>query len=126
MLGILVLGVASAGYSIVQASERQLTVDGGMEVVDDYHGVISSEVYDSVQPRITSTSVEDGRGWWRRGQSGNLNISEYVDYQGEGHASCENGNGTFDNGDWEPAYTWSTSSVGWTVLGGNKAYYNYR
>lgn len=84
------------------------------------------QTFDGTKPIYDSSEVEGGRGWWRRGHDGSRNISEYQDYSLQGHASCENGNGTFSNGPWVPAYSWSKSSVGWTSLGGNKAYYNYR
>lgn len=64
-------------------------------------------------------------GWWRYGKKGKRNISEYTHYSKEGHASCENGNGTFNSGKWVAKDEWSKSSVGWT-LWGNKSYYNYR
>lgn len=95
---------------------------GGEENVDGYSYVV--ETKDSTTPRYDSSAV--GGGWWRRGKSGDRNISEYQHYTKEGHASCENGNGTFNGGGWKAAYQWSKSSVGWTLLGGNRAYYNYR
>lgn len=80
----------------------------------------------STDKDLRVNSPAQSGGWWRYGKKGNRNISDYQHYSKEGHASCENGNGTFHSGKWVSAYSWSKSSVGWTWLGGNKAYYNYR
>ncbi|MTD41487.1 bacteriocin [Erwinia sp. CPCC 100877] len=94
----------------------------GQENVDNYTSIVESK--DNPRLRLISSAV--GGGWWRRGKNGSRNISEYQHYSRQGHASCENGNGTFNNGPWKNSYQWSKSSVGWTVFGGNRAYYNYR
>ena len=109
---------------IVNATQAPL-YSGGQENVDNYTTIVESKDREnSITPRYDSSAV--GGGWWRRGKNGNLNISEYQHYTKEGHASCENGNGTFSNGKWQGPNQWSQSSVGWTLFGGNKAYYNYR
>jgi len=102
-----------------------------MEVVDSNAGLKSSQVKTElptktgdIQASYDSSKV--GNGWWRRGKNGDRLISEYQPYAGQGHASCENGNGTFSNGAWVGAYNWSKSSVGYTLFGGNKVYYNVR
>ncbi|MGM0123912.1 hypothetical protein IGI37_001286 [Enterococcus sp. AZ194] len=114
LLIMVVMSLGLIGGTAVFANEIVTQVQGGMEVLD------------GATPAYESSGVEHNRGWWRRGHDWNRNISEYEDYSKQGHGSCENGNGTFDEGKWVPAYQWSKASVGWTLLGGNKAYYNYR
>ncbi|MEY8445031.1 bacteriocin [Enterococcus ratti] len=117
MAVLLVVPMANAAQSSFYSS--------GQENVDGYTTVVETQDRkDEISPRYDSSAV--GGGWWRRGKSGNRNISEYQHYTKKGHASCENGNGTFNDGGWKDPNQWSKSSVGWTLMGGNKAYYNYR
>ncbi len=74
-----------------------------------------------------TTRAEDGAmdgGWWYRGKNGNRLVSEYKHYTKQGHGSCRNGNGTYNSGGWKQKNVWSKSSVGYTILGGNKVYYD--
>ncbi|MBL1223639.1 bacteriocin [Enterococcus sp. BWR-S5] len=120
---ITLVSVTSLMAPVAQAAEPTLYAEKGFgENVDNLTAVV--ETKDSPLQRLTSSGVDGG--WWRRGKNGSSNISEYQHYSKQGHASCENGNGTFKSGGWKSAYTWSKASVGWTVLGGNRAYYNHR
>ena len=99
-------------------------INGGMEIVDSYTTVVETkDTKNTGMLRMDSSAMDDG--WWRRGRLGNRNISEYQHYTKSGHASCENGNGTFSDGGWKAPNVWSRASVGWTVFGGNKVYYNH-
>ncbi|EOL49035.1 hypothetical protein [Enterococcus caccae] len=120
---VVVLGLFSLFPLISSATVLGETIlGGGQENVDHYTSIVESK--DNPRSRYASSAV--GGGWWRRGKNGNRNISEYQHYSKQGHASCENGNGTFGNGGWKSSYQWSKTSVGWTLFGGNHAYYNYR
>lgn len=99
-------------------------VNGGMEIVDNYTTVVETkDSKNNGMLRLDSSAA--GGGWWRRGKDGNRNVSEYQHYSHNGKASCENGNGTFHDGGWQRPNAWSKASVGWTIFGGNKAYYNH-
>lgn len=113
--------VASAIPAFASVSPQ---ANGGMENVDSYTTVVETkDSKDNGMLRIDSSAVDGG--WWRRGKNGDRNVSEYQHYTKNGHASCENGNGTFSDGGWKSPNVWSKASVGWTVFGGNKAYYNH-
>lgn len=121
LLGALLLstGVAMAGAG----SEN----DGhsGSELVSEATGVKESFVKD----RKISLRYTDGAqsgGWWTRGKLKNNLISEYKHYKKKGRASCRNGNGTYSDGGWKSKGKWSKSKVGYTYLGGNKVYYDFK
>lgn len=120
--GLLTLGCIVAAIPVFASVSPQ--VNGGMENVDNYTTVV--ETKDSKNNGMLKLdSSAAGGGWWRRGKDGNRNVSEYQHYSHNGKASCENGNGTFHDGGWQRPNVWSKASVGWTIFGGNKAYYNH-
>ncbi|EFF60110.1 hypothetical protein [Enterococcus faecium] len=122
---LLISGTAIGIVVPIANATQDSLYSGGQENVDAYTTVIETkDNKNDSSSRYASSAV--GGGWWRRGQNGNRNISEYQHYTKEGHASCENGNGTFNSGGWKAPYQWSNTSVGWTLFGGNKAYYNFR
>lgn len=120
--GLLTLVCVAGAVPVFASAPSQ--INGKMENVDSYTSVVETkDPKNGGMLRIDSSAVDGG--WWRRGHDGNRNISEYQHYTKTGHASCENGNGTFSDGGWKAPNVWSKASVGWTVLGGNKVYYNH-
>lgn len=77
------------------------------------------------QARAGLTSGDKDGGYWIRGKSGTLLKSEYKHYKESGHASVVNGEGDYDEGEWEEANVFSKSKAGWTSSGTNKAYYDH-
>jgi hypothetical protein len=108
--GVLAAGQANQDYA-------------GVELVTADSGLKSDFISDQPRPRYEDGEVDGG--WWTRGQIGNSLVSEYKHYTASGYASCRNGNGSFDDGGWKPAGEWSKSRVGYTLLGGNRVYYNH-
>ena len=121
---------------VVQAEDKEVIQHGGFEVVDRYQTVVESHPKDQGIPKRplyqfkyeheTFGPKSRPEATWKRGRCGFRNISHYIHYSKQGHASCENGDGVYDEGDWADPYKWSEAEVTWTWTGGNKAWYGYR
>lgn len=114
------------GAQVTTLAAEEVSTDGhiGMEVVEPDSGMISSATTQQSLSRVVDSKYDGG--WWYRGQQGNRLVSEYKHYDKQGRGSCRNGNGTFSDGGWKKKNVFSKSSVGYTTLGGNKVYYDYK
>lgn len=116
------------GGGTVLASEVPVTESyKGSELVTENSVMTSSFISDDenhINPLVTDTEMDGG--WWYRGKVSNRLVSEYKHYSKQGRGSCRNGNGTENDGGWKKKDVWSKSSVGYTLLGGNKVYYDYK
>lgn len=120
-IGLIGLSLIGGSTSFAATSEVSFK---GTEIIGESDFLKSTYVEDQKLARYEDGAMDGG--WWTRGKNGNRLISEYKHYTKQGRASCRNGNGTFSDGGWNPVGYWSKSSVGYTVLGGNNVYYDYR
>ncbi|WP_280739338.1 MULTISPECIES: bacteriocin [unclassified Enterococcus] len=95
----------------------------GVEVIEESEGITSSFVSENRLSRATDGAYDGG--WWYRGKSGSLLVSEYKHYKKEGRASCRNGNSDYSDGGWNPVNHFSKANVSYSKSG-NKVYYDYR
>ena len=96
----------------------------GEELITE-EGMKSTFVSDEEKQSRATDGPVDG-GWWYRGKNGSSLVSEYKHYTKQGRGSCRNGNGTYNDGGWQSSGVFSKAKVGYTLLGGNKVYYDYR
>lgn len=127
IINSLALLLLTGGGTVLAAEDSATETHKGEELVT-VDGTTSSFVADTDNNDV-SIFAEDGAmdgGWWYRGKVSNKLVSEFKHYTKQGRGSCRNGNGTEDDGGWKNSNIWSKSSVGYTVLGGNKVYYDYK
>lgn len=81
---LLISGTAIGIVVPIANATQDSLYSGGQENVDAYTTVIETkDNKNDSSSRYASSAV--GGGWWRRGQNGNRNISEYQHYTKEGH-----------------------------------------
>ncbi|MGV3041678.1 lactococcin 972 family bacteriocin [Staphylococcus rostri] len=124
---LLALGISGIG-GIASADEG--IINGGSENVNNYNGLVRSEVSEQnvTKDGTTLKSIETGPisgGYWIRGTNSYYVISKYKHYKRSGKASVVNKYGEFRNGGWKRPDVFSSAKVRKT-FGGNKAYYNHK
>ncbi|AVQ32795.1 hypothetical protein C7J88_00720 [Staphylococcus muscae] len=124
---LLALGISGLG-SIAKADE--ISINGGSENVDNYIGLVRSEISD--QPLNQDSTVFKyiaagpvNGGYWIRGTNSAYVISRYKHYKKEARASVVNGIGGYNGTPWNKPGSLATAQLKKTKHG-NKAYYDHK
>lgn len=124
---LLALGISGIG-SIANADEG--SNNGGSENVDNYNGLVRSEVKDhpTENDGTAFRYVESGRkagGFWIRGIRGNTVVSDYKHYKKYGKGTAINGNGIANSDGWQKPGVFSKGRVVKTWRN-NQSFYDYK
>ncbi|MGV3043238.1 lactococcin 972 family bacteriocin [Staphylococcus rostri] len=126
-----VLTIGLSGLTVGGIANADVTsINGGSENVDNYNGLVRSEIpdqntaTDSTALRKVTTSPKAG-GYWIRGIRGSIVISHYKHYKKMGKGTAINGKGYVGSGGWKKAGVFSKGSVEKT-FSNNKTYYDHK
>lgn len=112
------------------ASADMASTNGGSENVDNYDGLVRSEVLDqpSTQDGTALRKITTGAkagGYWIRGIRGDTVVSDYKHYKKMGKGTAINGNGRVKSGGWQNPGVFSKGRVIKT-FSNNKSYYDHK
>lgn len=124
---LLALGISGIG-GIASADEG--IINGGSENVDNYNGLVRSEVSDPNDTQHNSTfrfiqSTPYDGGYWIRGTNSHYVVSKYKHYRRKARASVVNGNGKYFGTPWHKPGDLAIAQIHKTSYG-NKAYYDHQ
>lgn len=124
---LLALGISGLG-DIAKADE--ISINGGSENVDNYIGLVRSEISD--QPLNQDSTVFKyiaagpvNGGYWIRGTNSAYVISKYKHYKRKARASVVNGKGEFYGTPWRNPNVLAVAQLKKTKHG-NKSYYDHQ
>ncbi|MGV3043218.1 lactococcin 972 family bacteriocin [Staphylococcus rostri] len=111
------VAIGLSGLTIGGIANADVTsINGGSENVDNYNGLVRSEVLDqpSTQDGTALRKITQGKkagGYWIRGTKGGYTISSYKHYTKSAQAYLVNGRGNVVSGGWKKPGVFSTAKI---------------